>query len=116
MTCFRAGIIVGSGSASFEIMRDLVEKLPIMITPKWLLTKCQPIGISDVQSFLIKCLLKEETYNRNFDIGCDDVLSYKVNAARICQSKTLKAIYTDCAGFDPKALFLLALLCNINIL
>ena len=48
LTTFRAGIIVGSGSASFEIMRDLVEKLPVMITPKWLLTKCQPIGISDV--------------------------------------------------------------------
>ncbi|NVJ45636.1 MAG: NAD(P)H-binding protein, partial [Cytophagia bacterium] len=45
-TSLRAGIIVGSGSASFEIMRDLVEKLPIMITPKWLLTKCQPIGVS----------------------------------------------------------------------
>ena len=48
LTCMRAGIIVGSGSASFEIMRDLVEKLPVMITPKWLLTKCQPIAISDV--------------------------------------------------------------------
>jgi len=48
LTTLRAGIIIGSGSASFEIIRDLVEKLPIMITPKWLKTKCQPIGISDV--------------------------------------------------------------------
>ena len=46
-TTLRAGIIIGSGSASFEIIRDLVEKLPIMVTPKWLNTKCQPISISD---------------------------------------------------------------------
>lgn len=77
LTCLRAGIIVGSGSASFEIMRDLVEKLPVMITPKWLLTKCQPIGITDVQRFLVETLLKEETYNRNFDIGGKDILTYK---------------------------------------
>ena len=51
-TTLRAGIIIGSGSASFEIIRDLVEKLPIMITPKWLKTKCQPIGVSDVITFL----------------------------------------------------------------
>ena len=50
-TALRAGIIIGSGSASFEIIRDLVEKLPVMITPKWLNTKCQPIGISDVIAF-----------------------------------------------------------------
>lgn len=77
LTCLRAGIIVGSGSASFEIMRDLVEKLPVMITPKWLLTKCQPIGISDVQRFLVESMLNEKTYNRNFDIGGNDILTYK---------------------------------------
>ncbi|NNF22958.1 MAG: SDR family oxidoreductase [Saprospiraceae bacterium] len=77
LTCLRAGIIIGSGSASFEIMRDLVEKLPVMITPKWLLTRCQPIGVSDVQKFLIESILNEKTYDSNFDIGCDDILTYK---------------------------------------
>lgn len=77
LTTFRAGIIIGSGSASFEIIRDLVEKLPVMITPKWLNTKCQPIGISDVITILAKALGKEETYDHNFDIGGPDVLSYK---------------------------------------
>ena len=77
LTCLRSGIIVGSGSASFEIMRDLVEKLPVMIAPKWLLTKCQPIGISDVQKMLTEIIFNENTYNRNFDIGGQDVLSYK---------------------------------------
>lgn len=56
LTCLRAGIIVGSGSASFEIIRDLVEKLPIMVAPKWLKTKCQPIAIRNVIQFLIKVL------------------------------------------------------------
>ena len=90
LTCLRAGIIVGSGSASFEIMRDLVEKLPVMITPKWLLTKCSPIGISDVQTFLTKCILNEETFNRNFDIGCDDVLSYRDMLLDFAEVRSLK--------------------------
>jgi uncharacterized protein YbjT (DUF2867 family) len=77
LTVFRAGIIIGSGSASFEIIRDLVEKLPVMVTPKWLYTKCQPIGISDVITFLSKSLGNPETYNQNFDIGGPDILSYK---------------------------------------
>ena len=76
-TSLRAGIIVGSGSASFEIMRDLVEKLPIMITPKWLLTRSQPIGVSDVLRFLVGCIGNEKTFNKDFDIGCDDILTYK---------------------------------------
>jgi uncharacterized protein YbjT (DUF2867 family) len=76
-TTLRAGIIIGSGSASFEIIRDLVEKLPVMIAPKWLKTKCQPIGITDVLSFLSKTLFKKETYNNSYDIGGTDVLSYK---------------------------------------
>lgn len=77
LTTLRAGIIIGSGSASFEIMRDLVEKLPVMITPKWLMTKCQPIGVSDVIRILSKTILNPKTYNRDFDIGGPDVLSYK---------------------------------------
>ncbi|CAD7813494.1 hypothetical protein CHRY9390_02665 [Chryseobacterium aquaeductus] len=76
-TVLRAGIIIGSGSASFEIVRDLVEKLPVMVTPKWLNTKCQPIGIANVLDFLIFTLFKKETYHKSFDIGCEDVLTYK---------------------------------------
>lgn len=76
-TSLRAGIIVGSGSASFEIMRDLVEKLPIMVAPKWLKTRCQPIGISDVISLLSKTIFNQKTFNQDFDIGGPDILSYK---------------------------------------
>lgn len=77
LTTLRAGIIIGSGSASFEIIRDLVEKLPIMIAPKWLQTRCQPIGISDVMLYLSKALFCKPLYDNNYDIGGTDVLSYK---------------------------------------
>ncbi|MWW24691.1 SDR family oxidoreductase [Algibacter lectus] len=94
-TALRAGIIIGSGSASFEIIRDLVEKLPIMITPKWLNTKCQPIGISDVMAFLSKSMFNPETYNENFDIGGPDVLTYKEMLLNFGKARNLKRrIYT----------------------
>jgi len=89
-TCFRAGIIVGSGSASFEIIRDLVEKLPIMIAPKWLLTKCQPIGISDVLEILVKGLKNEKVYDQNFDIGSKDILTYKEMLLQFAEVRGLK--------------------------
>jgi uncharacterized protein YbjT (DUF2867 family) len=102
LTCLRAGIIIGSGSASFEIMRDLVEKLPIMVAPKWLKTKCQPIGISDVQRFLIKCIMKKETFNRNFDIGCDDILSYKEMLFRFAEIRNLNRIIITIPIMTPR--------------
>ncbi|MCX6290619.1 MAG: SDR family oxidoreductase [Bacteroidetes bacterium] len=76
-TIFEAGIIVGSGSASFEIIRDLVEKLPVMIAPNWLNTRCQPIAIRNVINYLRSCLLDEKTFFKTFEIGGPDVLSYK---------------------------------------
>lgn len=77
LTVLRAGIIVGSGSSSFEIIRDLCEKLPVMITPKWVLTKTQPIAIRDVITFLTGVLGNEKTYNDSFDIAGPNVLTYK---------------------------------------
>lgn len=75
-TVLRAGIIIGSGSASFEIMRDLVELLPVMVAPKWVFSKCQPIGIDDVLTYLIKVLGNPLCFNHSFDIGGPDTLSY----------------------------------------
>ncbi|MFT7613214.1 MAG: hypothetical protein ACI9J3_002184 [Parvicellaceae bacterium] len=89
-TALRAGIIIGSGSASFEIIRDLVEKLPLMITPKWLNTRCQPIGISDVISFLSKSIFNPKTYNNNFDIGGPDILTYKEMLLGFARARNLK--------------------------
>ncbi|WP_121356965.1 SDR family oxidoreductase [Flavisolibacter nicotianae] len=90
LTTLRAGIIVGSGSASFEIIRDLVEKLPVMIAPKWLKTRCQPIAIRNVVEFLAGVLGKEETYNRSYDIGGPDILTYKQMLLRFAHIRGLK--------------------------
>ena len=89
-TALRAAIIIGSGSASFEIIRDLVEKLPIMITPKWLNTKCQPIGVTDVISFLSKTLFNSKTYDKNYDIGGPDILTYKEMLLEFASVRSLK--------------------------
>lgn len=95
LTTLRAGIIIGSGSASFEIIRDLVEKLPIMVAPKWLNTKCQPIGIADVIKILSRTLLNKATYNQNFDIGGPDILTYKAMLLEFANVRKLKRyIYT----------------------
>lgn len=77
VTVLRAAMIIGSGSASFEIMRYLVERLPIMITPRWVSTPSQPIAIRDVLFYLVGCLEHDETVGRVFDIGGPDVLSYR---------------------------------------
>lgn len=76
-TIFEAGIIVGSGSISFEIIRDITEKTPVMITPRWLNSRCQPIAIRNVINYLHLCLLNEQTFSRTFEIGGPDVLTYK---------------------------------------
>ncbi len=95
VTILRAGIIVGSGSASFEIMRDLVEKLPIMVTPKWLNTKCQPIAIRNVIAYLSGVIEKEETYHQTFDIGGEEILSYKEMLLQFAKVRGLRrGIYT----------------------
>jgi len=77
LTSLRAGIIIGSGSASFEIIRDLVEKLPIMVAPKWIMSRCQPIAVRDVIDYLVKVLGNNECLGETFDIGGPDVLTYK---------------------------------------
>jgi uncharacterized protein YbjT (DUF2867 family) len=95
LTVLRAGIIVGSGSSSFEIIRDLCEKLPIMITPKWVLTKTQPIAIRDVIHFLTGVLGNKKTYNDSFDIGGPEVLTYKSMLEQYAKVRGIKiAIYT----------------------
>jgi uncharacterized protein YbjT (DUF2867 family) len=77
VTEFRAAIIVGSGSVSFEMLRDLTERLPVMIAPKWVATRCQPIGIRDVLSYLIAALHTPASAGRIIEIGGADVLPYR---------------------------------------
>jgi len=90
LTTFKAGIIVGSGSSSFEIIRDIVEKLPAMIAPKWLNTKTQPLGIRDVLSFLYRALNKKELFNTSYDVFGPEVLTYKEMLLEFAAVRKLK--------------------------
>lgn len=95
LSILRAGIIVGSGSASFEIIRDLVEKLPVMIAPKWLNTKCQPIAVRNVLQYLTGIMLNKNTYNKDYDIGGPEILTYKQMLIQFGEVRKLKRyIYT----------------------
>ncbi|WP_370086413.1 SDR family oxidoreductase [Ekhidna sp.] len=90
LTVLRSAIIIGSGGASFEIIRDLVEKLPIMIAPKWLNSRCQPIGIANVMEYLIGVLGNEKALNRTFDIGGKDILTYKQMLLQFAEVRGLR--------------------------
>ncbi len=89
LTTLRAGIIIGSGSASFEIMRDLVEKMPVLIAPKWVLTRSQFIAIRNVVQYLCGVIYLEETYNRSYDIAGPEILCYKEMLLRFGQVRGL---------------------------
>lgn len=76
-TFLRAAVIVGAGGASFELVRGLVKRLPVMITPLWVSTKCQPIAVNDVVDYLAGCLADERTAGRTFDIGGPEIMTYR---------------------------------------
>lgn len=95
LTVLRAGIIVGSGSASFEIIRDIVEKLPLIVAPKWILTRTQPISIRDVISYLTGVIQQPQCKNRTFDIGGPEILTYKDMMLQYARQRKLsRSIYT----------------------
>jgi len=77
VTSFRAAMIIGAGSASFEILRYLVERLPVMVTPAWVKTESQPVAIADVLYWLVRCLSTPETIGQTLEIGGPDVLPYR---------------------------------------
>ncbi len=89
-TGFRAGIVIGAGSASFEIIRDLVEKLPLMVAPKWIHNKCQPIASTDVVYYLTHAIGNKGCYDRIFDIGGPDVLTFKQMMLQFAEVRHLK--------------------------
>lgn len=76
LTTLRAAIIIGDGSASFEMVKQLAKRLPVMITPRWVRTECQPIAIDDVVAYLVGVLDVPETAGETYEIGGPDVLTY----------------------------------------
>ena len=77
LTVLRAAMIIGSGSASFEILSYLVERLPVMVTPRWVRTECQPIAIRNVLEYLVGSLSVPATVGRTLDIGGPEILTYR---------------------------------------
>lgn len=102
LTIFKAGIIVGSGSSSFEIIRDLVEKLPFMIAPKWLNTKTQPLAVRDVLSFLHRSIGRKELYNKSYDVFGSEVLTYKQMLLQFAEVRALKRYILTVPVMTPK--------------
>jgi len=102
LTTLRAGIIIGSGSASFEIIRDLVEKLPVMVAPRWLETKCQPIAIRNVIQFLTGVMGREDTYSNHYDIYGPDLLTYKQMLQQFATVRNLKRRIIVVPVFTPR--------------
>lgn len=101
-TIFKAGIIVGSGSSSFEIIRDLVEKLPFMIAPKWLNTKTQPLAVRDVLSFLYGAAGNQDLYNKSYDVFGPEILTYKELLLQFAEVRNLKRYILTVPVMTPK--------------
>ncbi len=89
-TVLRSSIIIGSGSASFEIIRDIVEKLPVMVAPRWINNKCQPISIHNVIQLLTGVLDHPDCLNKVFDIGGSEILTFKSMMLKLAQFRQLK--------------------------
>lgn len=102
LTVLRAGIIIGSGSASFEIIRDTVEKLPVMITPRWVETRTQPIAIHDVLVYLRAVPGRADCLDRVFEIGGPDVLTYKEMLQRFAKVRGLRRLIVSVPVLTPR--------------
>jgi uncharacterized protein YbjT (DUF2867 family) len=94
VTELRAAVVIGSGSASFEVLRHLTEVLPVMVTPRWVRTRCQPVAIRDVLAYLVGVVDRPDASGRVFEIGGPDVVTY----AEMMQ------LYASVAGLTPRLL------------
>lgn len=101
-TFLRAAIIVGAGGASFEMVRSLVERLPVMITPRWVSTRCQPIAVGDVIRYLAGCLRDERTAGEIFDIGGPDILTYREMMERFGRVENRPTMILSVPVLTPK--------------
>jgi uncharacterized protein YbjT (DUF2867 family) len=101
-TFLRAAVIFGAGGASYEMIHSLVKHLPIMITPRWVSTKCQPIAVGDVISYLVGCLHEERTAGETFDIGGPDILSYREMMERFAAIEGRRLLIIPVPVLTPK--------------
>lgn len=101
-TILEAGIIIGSGSASFEIIRDLIEKLPVMVAPKWVRSLCQPIAVADVIFYLCAAAGNEACKNKSFDIGGPEQMSYLEMLRRFAKMRQLHRLIIPIPLLTPR--------------
>ncbi|MCU4719261.1 NAD(P)H-binding protein [Halapricum hydrolyticum] len=102
LTTLRAAIIVGAGSVSFQMVRQLVAKLPVMIAPRWVYTECQPIAIADVVSYLVGVLEEPETAGGTYEIGGPEVLTYKEMLVRTGEAMDARPLIVPVPVLSPK--------------
>ncbi|MBC5802702.1 MAG: DUF2867 domain-containing protein [Candidatus Eremiobacteraeota bacterium] len=103
VTEFRAAQIIGSGSVSFEMIRYLTERLPVMIAPRWVMTRCQPIGIRDVIAYLLEALTQTGEAGANvYEIGGADVMTYRDMMLRFAAVRGLKRTIVIVPFFTPR--------------
>lgn len=102
ITEFRAAVVIGSGSISFEIIRYLTERLPVMITPRWLTTRCQPIAIENILDYLTACLAEPKSVGRTFEIGGPDVLTYGEMMRQYAAARNLKRFLISVPVLTPR--------------
>lgn len=101
-TYLRAAVIIGAGGASFEMIRSLVDRLPVMITPRWVSTRCQPIAVVDVIAYLVGCLKDERTSGQTYDIGGPELLSYREMMERFAEIRDKFLIILSVPVLTPK--------------
>jgi uncharacterized protein YbjT (DUF2867 family) len=101
-TILRAAVIIGAGGASFEMLRYLVERLPVMTCPKWINTRIQPIAVKNVIEYLVGCLMNPATAGKTFDIGGPEILTYKIMMNKYAEARGLaKRIIIDLPLLTP---------------
>jgi uncharacterized protein YbjT (DUF2867 family) len=102
VTEFRAGLIIGPGSASYVMLQQLVERLPVMITPQWVETRTQPIAINDAVRYLVEALNDESVIDAIYEIGGPEVMTYRSMMMRYARARRLKRIMLPVPVLTPR--------------
>ena len=102
VTEFRAGMVVGAGSASFEILRYLTERLPVMIVPRWVNTEMQPIAIGDVLAYFLAALRQPKSAGEVIEIGGSDAVTYRQMMMLYAKARNLRRLMIPVPFFTPR--------------
>jgi uncharacterized protein YbjT (DUF2867 family) len=102
VTTLRAGMVVGPGSAAFETIRALVDRLPVMVTPRWVSTPTQPVALGDVARYLAGVCGLEAAYGESYDVGGPEVMSYREMIERIARIRGRRIVVVEVPVLTPR--------------